>query len=50
VIRKSGDGFKVFSEKGKALSRVLPTKAQAMKRLKQVEFFKHNKQRKGASK
>lgn len=34
-------GFIVKSEKGKNLSRVLPTRAAAKKRLLQVEYFKH---------
>jgi hypothetical protein len=41
MIKKSGKGFKVTSEKGKALSKTLPTKAAAVKRLRQVEYFKH---------
>ena len=41
MIRKTNKGYKVFSEKGKALSKTLPTRSEAEKRLKQVEYFKH---------
>lgn len=34
-------GYVVKSEKGKLLSRVLPTRAAAKKRLLQIEYFKH---------
>ena len=43
TIRRVKGGFKVVSKKGKALSRTL-TKAGAKKRLREVEFFKRNKQ------
>ena len=36
-------GFKVFSEKGKALSKVYTTRKEAEKRLKQVEYYKNKK-------
>jgi len=39
-IKKVKGGYKVVSEKGKNLGGPY-TKAQAEKRLKQVEFFKH---------
>lgn len=39
MIVKSGGGFVVKSESGKNLSRQL-SKAQAKKRLRQVEYFK----------
>lgn len=42
TIRKSaGGGFQVKSEGGKNLSRPGLTRAQAEKRLAQVEYFKH---------
>lgn len=41
MIVKEGGGFRVKSEEGKNLSRVLPTREAAAKRLKQVEYFKH---------
>lgn len=41
VIKKSGKGYKVVSEKGKALSKPGISKAAATKRLRQVEFFKN---------
>jgi len=43
VIRSVGGGkYKVFSEKGKALSKPL-SKAGARRRLAQIEYFKHKK-------
>lgn len=42
MVKKSGDGYKVYSEKtGKPLSRAYKTKAEAVKRLGQIEYFKH---------
>jgi hypothetical protein len=43
MIRKVKDGYKVVSEKGKNLGGSYKSKAQAEKRLRQVEFFKHHK-------
>lgn len=43
MIRKTKSGYKVVSHSGKALSKGNLTKAQAEKRLKQVEYFKHKK-------
>lgn len=43
MIVKSGKGFKVKSESGKNLSKTLPTKKAAIKRLRQIEYFKHKK-------
>ena len=40
VIRKTSKGYQVKSEGGKNLSKPNLTKAQAKKRLRQVEFFK----------
>ena len=39
--RKSKSGYCVLSESGKNLGGPYRTKAQAAKRLRQVEFFKH---------
>jgi hypothetical protein len=39
VIRKVGSGYKVLSEGGKPLSKVLKTYKQAKKRLAQVERY-----------
>lgn len=44
VIRKVGNEYCVFSEKGKNLG-CSPTKEGAQKRLREVEFFKHSKGR-----
>ena len=43
MIKKSKDGYKVLSEKGKNLGGPYKSKAAAQKRLRQVEFFKHRK-------
>jgi len=43
MIRSVGGGkFKVFSHKGKALSKPM-SKAAAHRRLAQIEYFKHKK-------
>lgn len=41
MIKKTKSGYKVVSKSGKNLSRPNLTKAQATKRLRQVEYFKH---------
>lgn len=43
MIKKSGKGYKVYSEGGKSLSKGGLSKGQAVKRLKQVEWFKNKK-------
>jgi hypothetical protein len=44
MIKKTKQGYKVVSEKkGKNLGGPYKTKAQAAKRLRQVEYFKHSK-------
>jgi hypothetical protein len=43
MIRKVKEGYKVLSEKGKNLGGPYKTRAEAAKRLRQVEFFKHRK-------
>ena len=40
MIRKTNQGYKVYSERGKPLSKAYPTKSQAQKRLQQIEYFK----------
>lgn len=42
VIRKQGDKYCIFSKKGKRLS-CHPSREAALKRLRQIEFFKHQK-------
>lgn len=42
MIRKTKSGYVVVSSKGKRLSKVLKTKKAAVKRLRQVEYFKHH--------
>ena len=43
MITKTAKGYVVKSEKGKNLGGPYASKEQAEKRLKQVEFFKHQK-------
>ena len=43
MIKKTASGYKVVSEKGKNLGGPYKSKAEAAKRLRQVEYFKHNK-------
>jgi len=44
VVRKESDGYHVRSEKGKNLGGPYKSKEKAVKRLKQVEYFKHIKE------
>jgi hypothetical protein len=46
MIKKTKGGFKVVSEKGKNLGGPYPSRSQAKKRLRQVEYFKHKKGKK----
>lgn len=43
MIKKTKEGYKVTSEKGENLGGPYKSKAEAEKRLRQVEYFKHNK-------
>jgi hypothetical protein len=43
VIKKDKSGYKVVSKKGKNLGTGYKTRAEAVKRLRQVEFFKRKK-------
>jgi hypothetical protein len=43
MIRKVKSGYTVVSEKGKNLGGPYKSRAEAEKRLRQVEFFKHRK-------
>jgi hypothetical protein len=43
LIKKVSGGYKVVSKKGKNLGGPCKTKAEAQKRLRQVEFYKRNK-------
>jgi len=43
MIKKTSGGYRVLSEKGKNLGGPYKTKQQAVKRLRQVEYFKHKK-------
>ena len=41
-VKKTESGWGVFSRKGKSLGQY-KTKKEAVKRLRQVEYFKHHK-------
>ena len=43
MIRKVKSGYRVVSEKGKNLGGPYKSRAEAERRLRQVEFFKHRK-------
>ena len=43
MIKKVKGGYKVLSKQGKNLGGPYKKKAEAEKRLRQVEFFKHHK-------
>lgn len=43
IIKKEKDGYVVYSEKGKKLSKPYKTEEEAKKRLQQIEYFKHSK-------
>lgn len=44
MIKKSGSGYSLYSKKtGKRLGGPYATKGQAVKRERQVEYFKHAK-------
>lgn len=45
MIKKTSKGYKVTSESGKNLSKPTLTKAQAHKRLGQIEWFKAHKKK-----
>jgi len=47
MIRRVDGGWKVLSESGKPLSKVLKSHAAAVKRLQEIEMFKHMKGGKG---
>ena len=41
MIKKTKSGYKIVSKKtGKSLSKNIPTKKAAVKRLRQIEYFK----------
>lgn len=46
MIRKVGDKYIVVSEEGKPLSKPLPTREAAEKRLRQIEYFKYKGKKK----
>lgn len=45
MIRKVKGGYQVVSEKGKNLSGVLKTRKEAQDRLREIEYFKHKKEK-----
>lgn len=42
-IEKEGSLYFVFSKEGKKLSKGYKTKHEAVKRLREIEYFKHQK-------
>lgn len=42
MIRKEGEYYVIYSKEGKKLSKKYKIKKEAEKRLKQIEYFKHN--------
>ena len=43
MVKSVKGGYKVYSEKGKPLSRVYKTKGEAQERLREIEYFKSKK-------
>lgn len=43
MIRKVNNGYKVYNEKGKPLSKTLKTREMAEKRLQQIHYFSNKK-------
>ncbi|MCX8159201.1 MAG: hypothetical protein N3D20_02845 [Candidatus Pacearchaeota archaeon] len=43
MIKKTSKGYVVYSKEGKRLSKPYKTKGEAVKRLRQIEYFKHKK-------
>jgi hypothetical protein len=43
MIKKVSDGYPVLSSKGKNMGGPYKTRKEALKCLRQVEFFKHKK-------
>jgi len=41
MVKKVLGGWVVYSEKGKRLSRVYKSRDEAVKRLVEIEYFKH---------
>ena len=43
MVKKIGSGYKVYSEKGKPLSRTYATKSQAQARLREIHYYSNKK-------
>lgn len=43
MVKKTQDGYHVFSQKGKNLGGPYKTREEALKRLRDVEFLKHHR-------
>ncbi len=41
TVRKTGNGYAVYSKKGKKLTKKPLSKMGAKKRLRELEYFKH---------
>lgn len=50
MIKKTASGYMVTSEEGKPLSKPNLSHAEAVKRLSQIEFYKHHTARRAAKK
>ena len=50
MIRHTPSGYIVVSEKGKKLGGPYKSRAEAERRLRQVEMFKHMKKKRGVTK
>jgi hypothetical protein len=46
MVRKTNKGYAVYSHSGKKLSKDYSSKEGAVKRLKQIEYFKHKASKK----
>ena len=46
MVKQVKGGYKVYSESGKPLSRVYPTKSQAQARLREIDYFASKNKRK----
>lgn len=45
MIKRTNEGWVVYSENGKPLSRPYPTRQQAEERLREIDFFAKQKKK-----